>query len=243
MKTSEGTDTSTTSSFTTALGAQLVVAHGRLRRRRRRRQTGLAMAVVAVVALFATASLSLFDPQQAAAEPVKVERLADGSMLITIDKNGALPADLNTALLGANINNITREMTTGPSRVGTIVSVAFDQPVTPFNIDAKQGRELVLPAGYAGTVMVGFGVAAPRGSPYDQPADAFVHGEPFAGFDKPTDAAAVAKAAVAKHLRVTIMQADGTQRVLAPGEHVAPGTTLVGASMTSAADIGLRLAG
>ena len=221
--------------FKAVLGEQLVAAHGRLRRRRRRRQVVLSFAAVVVIGLLATASLSMFGSTPAAADAVRIDELSDGSKLVTIQHADALPGELQQALRDALIDNTSSGVATGPSRVGTVIAVAFNGAPAARS-STSDPRSLLIPAGFAGVVEITIGQAASPGQPYEQPTSPFDPGEPLDGFEKRTDIAAVIAAATAKSLTVTVTGADGSPIASAP-----PGAPLIAAAMTASDVLALRV--
>ncbi len=222
--------------FKAALGEQLVAAHGRLRRRRRRRQVVLSFAAVVVIGLFATASLSMFGSTPAAADVIRIDELSNGSRLVTIQHADAMPGELQKALRDALIDNITTGVTTGPSRVGTIIALAFNgAPAT--RSSTSDPRSLLIPADFEGVVEITIGQAASPGQPYEQPTSPFDPGEPLDGFEKRTDITAVIAAATAKGLTVTVIGVDGK-----PVASARPGAPLIAATMTASDVLALRVA-
>ncbi len=150
--------------------------HGRRgRRRTARRAVGTAVAAVAVAAV-ALVAVNLGD-SPADASTIRVERAGDQvtvRLVGLVTDADRLADDLAEAGLPAEVQAVT----TGPSKVGTIIGVAV----------AGARQDLLVasdPRSYTYTVAAGaratlrLGIDAPKGQPYDEPVDATAPGEPL----------------------------------------------------------------
>jgi hypothetical protein len=172
----------------------------------------------------------------AVATVVRIDAQPDGSLRVELLDADANPATIERDLREAGIASTVRRAATGPSRVGTIISVVI--PATVGATVDLATREFILPPRVSGTITLTVGVAAKPGQRYDQPSSAFAPGEPLAGFAEPTDATAVAAAAKAAGLTVWLLGEAGDKL-----EAVPPGGRVTGpVAMRSSTEIQIRIA-
>lgn len=203
-----------TRSFQHELGEQLVVAHGRLARRRRRRSVIAAVALVAVAALSVSVLTSSTSAPPAAAGLVEIVDQPDGTRLIRLPLLGASPDGLEADFAAAGISNEIVPAKTGPSRVGTVISMA----ITGGNSRAIDKTTIEVASNFQGKIFVNVGVPAKPRARYDQPSKAFDAGEPLEGFEPRTDARAVAARAKELGLKVQLVGPSGKfEKSIPPG--------------------------
>jgi hypothetical protein len=160
----------------------------------------IGIVALTIIAFAAVVCAQTTDSRTASAAPIRIDVSSDGSRLVTL-------IDPHSSLTAAGIRHETVGLMTGPSRVGTIVSISVDRELQ-LNVAEKPNR-ITLPAGYDGNVVLTVGIATPTGQQYRTPIDPFAHGEPLAGFADVHSAAAVAAAAKANGLAVIVLGADG----------------------------------
>ncbi len=219
--------------FQDALGEALVQAHGRQLRRRRRRTIVLVVSasVVGIIAIVSGA-MTLVGSSPAAADAIRVVSNPDGTRTVTILDPSATPDAISSALDRASILNRTTGETTGPSRVGTLLSITIDDSTGL----SSSNRSITLPVGFTSVVSLTVGVAAKAGEQYAQPSNAFDRGEPLANLAPTDDVAIIAAAAQARGLKVIIIDPAGNV-----SNRAAVGRTLIPPFMTSAKTIQIRL--
>lgn len=229
------TDPTEHTSYADALRVELVRAHVRLARRRRRRQIGVAVAALAATVALVTSVLPGFGAERADADALAMQVLPDGSRTVALLDPTAGIAEISRELTQAGIPNQVLRTPTGPSMVGTFVSV-FVMPAAgnEVQIEAKRDR-FVIPAGFAGRLVLTVGVAAGSAERYGAPSMALDPGEPFAGFDPEADADALYAEAIRRGFTVRIIGADG-----GPATTVPPGTKIQVAAMFSTTDLMIR---
>jgi hypothetical protein len=167
----------------------------------------IGIVALTIIAFAAVVCAQTTDSRTASAAPIRIDVSSDGSRLVTLIDPHSSPAVTAQALTAAGIRHETVGLMTGPSRVGTIVSISVDRELQ-LNVAEKPNR-ITLPAGYDGNVVLTVGIATPTGQQYRTPIDPFAHGEPLAGFADVHSAAAVAAAAKANGLAVIVLGADG----------------------------------
>jgi hypothetical protein len=155
------------------------IVRAAIRHRRTRQQWRRAVAVFAVTGivcgLIAVVIGALVGPDSEPRDTsaVTVKRTQDSVVIDVVDSShpDKVIADLRS--VGVTVKRVER--TTGPSKVGTVVSLMPEGvPAT-----STKDHELVVPLHVPTLVLVGVGVPAQRGMLYDVGTDAFALGEPF----------------------------------------------------------------
>lgn len=163
-------------SYAEQLRDELVRAAVRQRRLRRRNRTvGLVAAVLVLLAGLAAVIAGAVigsDEDTAEATTVDVDKTPTGTKVTIIDptRPDEVIAELRSA--GVTVERIERK--TGPSKVGTVVSL-----VVPDDANQLVGNALEVQLDGAARVQVGVGVATPEGGDYEIGTDAFANGEPL----------------------------------------------------------------
>lgn len=145
------------------------------RRRRRNRALGIAAAAVVLAAGLAAVVAGVLigsDEQAAEASTVDVVKTPTGTTVTVIDPTR--PDEVIDELRSAGVTVDRVERATGPSKVGTIVSL-----VVLDDANRMVGNALEVQLDGRARVQVGIGVLAPEGGDYDVGTDAFAMGEPL----------------------------------------------------------------
>jgi hypothetical protein len=223
-------------SYADALRGELVRAHVRLGRRRLRRQIAATMAaLVATVALVTSVLPGLGAERAEADAALAMQVLPDGSRTVALLDPRAGLAEISRELEEAGIPNQTVAAVTGPSMVGTFVSVVV-MPTSGNQVSIQAARDrFVIPAGFAGRLVLTVGVPAEPGEPYAAPSMAFDPGEPFAAFDPEADADLLYAEALRRGFAVRIIGSDG-----GPATTVPAGTKIQVAAMFGPTDLMIR---
>jgi hypothetical protein len=187
------------------------------------------------LALAAVVVGATLESTTATADPVRVNVAADGSRVVTFVDPRQSPDTITRLLAADGIRCEITPVASGPSRVGTLLSISLDREVPRSDAPANVIR---LPAGFDGTLRLTVGVATPPGADYAAPTDPFAVGEPLAGFGDDRSAAAVAAAAEARGLSVVALGGEDGHPVDADALGHA---TVVAALMLSAERLLLRV--
>jgi hypothetical protein len=159
---------------------QLVAAAVREHRSRHRRRAlvsaGAGVVVVAgVVALLVGVLVDPDEDAASAGQSVRATRGGDSTYveILTPDR----PDDVLTNLRAVGVEASSVDRPTGPSKVGTVVSVAIEGESTA--AATPPGGLLAMYVDRAAEVVIGVGVPTPVGGLYDVATDAFAVGEPL----------------------------------------------------------------
>jgi hypothetical protein len=158
--------------YADALRDELVTAARRRARARRVRLMIGATAVAGVLVAVAATALTVGDDPPAGASTISVTRESDAIVVAVLEQGD--PEGVQRDLRAAGVSVTTLDRRTGPSRIGTIVSMSLAEG-SMVSTDGALSVRVVEGA----SVQLGVGVPAEPGTFYDAGTDALAVGEPL----------------------------------------------------------------